>query len=350
MLHSPTPDAPSATPRDAAAPSDGPRRPRIAIMGEFSAGKSTLTNLLMGADALPVKVTATQLPPVWLSHGEAPPHGVRLSGERFEVDLARPETIPLDDTAWLGVQRPVDVLEMCDIIDFPGISDPNMSAEVWQRAVPLADAVLWCTHATQAWRQTEAAVWEDMPERLRANSLLLLTRMDRLGEPRDRRRVIARVTRETAGLFAGVFPVSLTRALAAGDDHAAWQASGADALTEALLDMTLRLSRELGAAGRMDALAAQAADPAPRPLSAQRGVTGQRPAAAAMEEASRPAASAAGPVPQDPVPLAHAPEEAAATPGRVVPRRVRAAARPGRSARPTAPTEEVVARALAREV
>ena len=43
------------------------KRPRVALMGEFSAGKSTLSNLLIGRAALPVNVTATQLPPVWMS-------------------------------------------------------------------------------------------------------------------------------------------------------------------------------------------------------------------------------------------------------------------------------------------
>ena len=48
----------------------GQRRPRVCLMGEFSAGKSTLSNLLLGAEALPVNVTATQLPPVWISEGD----------------------------------------------------------------------------------------------------------------------------------------------------------------------------------------------------------------------------------------------------------------------------------------
>ena len=49
----------------------GLRKPRIALMGEFSAGKSTLANMLVGAQHLPVQVTATQLPPVWISQGNA---------------------------------------------------------------------------------------------------------------------------------------------------------------------------------------------------------------------------------------------------------------------------------------
>ena len=40
------------------------RKPVIALMGEFSAGKSTLLNLLVGRNILPTQVTATRMPPV----------------------------------------------------------------------------------------------------------------------------------------------------------------------------------------------------------------------------------------------------------------------------------------------
>ena len=43
------------------------RKPRVALMGEFSAGKSTLTNVLLGQKSIPVRVTATSLPPVWIT-------------------------------------------------------------------------------------------------------------------------------------------------------------------------------------------------------------------------------------------------------------------------------------------
>ena len=44
------------------------RKPRIAIMGEFSAGKSTLCNILLGQAPLPMRVTATRLPPVLMTY------------------------------------------------------------------------------------------------------------------------------------------------------------------------------------------------------------------------------------------------------------------------------------------
>ena len=61
------------------------RKPRIAIMGEFSSGKSTLCNVLMGARPLLEKVTATQLPPVWLSYGPDDAYTMGLDGVAYDA-------------------------------------------------------------------------------------------------------------------------------------------------------------------------------------------------------------------------------------------------------------------------
>ncbi|MEL7344825.1 MAG: GTPase [Pseudomonadota bacterium] len=217
----------------------GTKKPVIALMGEFSAGKSTLSNLLIGEEALRVQVTATQMPPVWISQGKGEPYRVTKDGQEEPVDLNQP--VSLDDTLYVRVFGTSDILEICDIIDMPGISDPNMSPDVWQRVIGQADAVLWCSHATQAWRQSEAAVWMSMPAELYKNSLLLLTRFDKLVNERDKRRVVKRVERETQGLFAGLYPVSLLDAIAAQDDREKWEASGADAFTQALIEMIHRI-------------------------------------------------------------------------------------------------------------
>ena len=228
-------------PEDQPEPS-GPRKPRIALMGEFSAGKSTLSNLLLGARPLPEKVTATRLSPVWISHGTAAAHRVSLDGEIEEIKLHRIEEVPVEETRVIRVFLDADILEVCDLIDFPGISDPNMSSDVWQRVLGEVDAVLWCTHATQAWRQSEAAVWEDMPDAVRENSVLLITRWDKLTTEKDQSRVRRRIEKETRGLFGATFPISLTRALAAGEDYDKWVASGAEAFTNHLIDLVKHLS------------------------------------------------------------------------------------------------------------
>ena len=45
------------------------RRPSFALMGEYSSGKSALLNMLLGYRLLPTKVTATDLPAIWITKG-----------------------------------------------------------------------------------------------------------------------------------------------------------------------------------------------------------------------------------------------------------------------------------------
>jgi hypothetical protein len=225
-------------------PHGGPgRKPRIALMGEFSAGKSTLSNLLLGARPLPEKVTATRLSPVWMSYGTQSPYRVDMDGTTEPVSIARLEDIPVNETRCIRLFMECDILDVCDLIDFPGISDPNMSSEVWERMLTEVDAVIWCTHATQAWRQSEAAVWDTMPDAVRDHSILLITRYDKLISDKDRRRVFQRVRRETDGQFAATFPISLLQALQAGEDYERWDASGAGPFVAHLIDMIENLTK-----------------------------------------------------------------------------------------------------------
>ena len=148
------------------APDSVARRPRIGLMGEFSAGKSTLSNLLLGARPLPEKITATRLSPVWISYGIDAPYRIDVDGSKELISLDCLQDVPVNETRFIRLFFQTDILELCDLIDFPGISDPNMSSDVWERALGEVDAVIWCTHATQAWRQSEAAVWAEMPDEI----------------------------------------------------------------------------------------------------------------------------------------------------------------------------------------
>jgi len=228
------------------------RKPRIALMGEFSAGKSTLSNLLLGARPLPEKVTATRLSPVWMAGGAQPPYRITEDGTEELVSIDHLEEIPVEETKVIRLFFESDILDVCDLIDFPGISDPNMSTNVVERMLEEVDAVLWCTHATQAWRQSEQAFWEQMPEAVKQRSILLITRFDKLTTERDRNRVYKRVLHETKGQFGGTFPISLLQALRAGDDVDKWDASGAGAFSDHLIEVVQEL--KLAVAGKAESL------------------------------------------------------------------------------------------------
>ena len=119
------------------------RKPRIALMGEFSAGKSTLANLLMQDAHSPVQATATQMPPVWYVEGDGPAVRIAMDGSEEPLANGSVDTVSISNTRAIRKFVQADILEVCDIIDMPGSSDPNITEDIWQHLLPdiLGDVV-----------------------------------------------------------------------------------------------------------------------------------------------------------------------------------------------------------------
>ena len=214
------------------------RRARVALMGEFSAGKSTLVNLLVEREVAPTQVTATQAPPLWLSHAVKPSaETVDAYGRRNPIPVEHCREVGSDEAVLVRLHVPAAGLLRHDVIDTPGLSDPLLAEDVLERTVRHADVALWCTSAMQAWRRSEHAAWTALPRRVRRRGLLVVTHADRLTE-RERRRVLTRLERETEGLFHDRVLVSATeaaRARAQGAGGAAlWEESGGARLMAAI--------------------------------------------------------------------------------------------------------------------
>ena len=236
-------------------------KPRIALMGEFSAGKSTLANLLLEQPHSPVQVTATQLPPVWYSHGAGGAHRIALNGDRTPIAGGDWTATAPEDTQLIQVELEADILQSADLIDLPGTSDPSLATRYWETLVPQVDLVIWCTPSNQAWRQSEAALWETVPPELQSRSLLLITRMDKIRAEVDKARILHRVTNETSGLFKKVLPISLVEALSNPGNEAVMEDSGAADMVRFLI----RAHESIGLTSRPAYVPA-----APRRLAARR--------------------------------------------------------------------------------
>jgi len=275
-----------------------PRKPRLVLMGEFSAGKSTLSNILLNGKPLPVKVTATRLPPVEITYGPPAAWAVDFDGNKHPIELENLEVVVLEETSHIEICMEAEVLKLCDLVDMPGISDPNMPQEIWENVIGPNDHVIWCTHATQAWRQSEAAIWNILRPQSSGTNVLLITQFDKLQNERDKLRVLNRVERETQGLFDGVYPVALLAALKGTGDAKAWQESGAAAFGDRILRIltgkpakerssaTKATPSEQNADGTASPMQAEAKSIAPRRVASRNSacVTGARPSRAAFAE------------------------------------------------------------------
>ncbi len=137
---------------------------RLVLLGEFSAGKSTFLNALVGAEVSPMGVLPTTAHVHWLRHGD---RGARVFDRRggvVESSLEEaPRAVARRREAGVGVDYvevtlPLPRLLRLEVIDTPGFNAGDTAHEdAVRRAFELADVALWLFDARQAGRHSEAA-------------------------------------------------------------------------------------------------------------------------------------------------------------------------------------------------
>ncbi len=207
---------------------------RLAIVGEFNAGKSTFINALIGADVAPTGVLPTT----------ATLHHLRWAPDPFARILFADGHEPRERIVALGDLRaalrgidpatvrrvelrlPLPSLVSVEILDTPGFNAPDpRHARVARSAFEEADAAIWLLDATQAMKQSEREVLEEA-RRLELPMQMLVNKADRLGAA-DLAQVMASVVEALAktkvGSWGPPLALSAKKALAskvaeAGDE------------------------------------------------------------------------------------------------------------------------------------
>lgn len=245
---------------------------RVVLLGEFSAGKSTFLNALVGAEVSPMGVLPTTAHVHWLRHGDRGArvfdrHGGVVEASLDEVSRAvarrRDEGVGID---YVEVTLPLPRLARLEVIDTPGFNagDPAHEDAV-RRAFDLADVAVWLFDARQAGRHSEAGPLGEA----RARGLPVVGVLNKIDQvPLAARAEVLTFVREG---FEGVCPcvlaVSTRQALAAsreadeGERARLLRVSGWNALTR-YLDERLVAERpawkRLRVAGRARALVLEA--------------------------------------------------------------------------------------------
>src|SRR5262249_51027772 len=218
---------------------------RIAIIGEFNSGKSSLANLLARIESLPTAVVSSTRIPTLLYHAQEPQIcALHVDGRREWLRNKRATEGQTYFRVEVGLPSPQ--LRAVQILDLPGLANPPFDWSLEDLSLHGVDAVLWCTLSTQAWKESERAAWDRLPLRLRRRGLLVITHRDALADANDREKLLNRVRRD-AGSFQDIVMVSTNEALAlldgpAGPAETAWKASGADQLEAALAELVESVS------------------------------------------------------------------------------------------------------------
>ena len=220
---------------------------RIAVIGEFNSGKSTLTNMLVRIESLPTAVISNTCIPTLLYHAPEP-EVFAVYHDRRRERLRASSRASSQDIFRLDVGLPSTRLRSLQILDLPGLADARFDGSLDDLTSHAADIALWCTSSTQAWKESERAAWEEIPARLRNRGLLVATHCDLLHNATDLEKLLCRLRSEAGPSFQDILPMSTVKALAvvredpASAAGAIWKTSGAEAF-EAALDALLQSVR-----------------------------------------------------------------------------------------------------------
>jgi hypothetical protein len=218
---------------------------RLAVLGEGNSGKSSLANLLLGNAIIPTFQLPNTRIPTLLRFAASPAIGAMMADGRVLpfIDGAPPG----GEMTGVEVGLPIDHLQAVEILDFPGFADPWLGYGSMDVAIHRADASIWCTFSTQAWKESERAAWQALPRRMREHALLAVTNGDLLRKEQSEK-VLARLAKVANAEFAATVLIASLKAQRAlgGEpgsvaDAALWQSSGGAGLLAAVSAMLQRV-------------------------------------------------------------------------------------------------------------
>jgi len=196
-----------ATARIAELSAERARPVRVAIVGEFNAGKSTFINALMGADVAPTGVLPTTATLHHLRYAPDPIARIALQPGHTPVERIVPVSelrATLKSMAHTAIRRveiqlPLPSLTRVEIIDTPGFNAPDVKhSEAARAAFEEADAVVWLFDAGQALKHSERLVLDEA-KAARIPVQILVNKADRLN-PADLTKVMDRVATDLRDL------------------------------------------------------------------------------------------------------------------------------------------------------
>jgi len=195
---------------------------RLAVMGEFNAGKSTFINAWIGEEVAPMGVTPTTATLNLLSYGPEKKVRLHLADDsaregRYE-DLRRllieAEKEGPDRIRFVEILFPAEELLRVQILDTPGLNAPVAGhEETALRAIDEADAVVFLFRAGQAGKDTEREALRKIAAR-RRKVLGVVNHADRVAAD-DLPGILQRVREECGTALEGVVAISARQALEA---------------------------------------------------------------------------------------------------------------------------------------
>lgn len=229
---------------------------KIAIVGQFSSGKSSFINALLGGEILPSGVTPVTAKVCEISYGENlgsaisqnnpqdanhlqnlsqnPPKNSsqNLPKNLFQNLLIevhyKDSSIKLKPLAYLHqidsienatishfkLQAPIELLKNITFLDTPGFNSQNqIDTDTTNAILREVDGIIWLSLIDNVGKQSEKDILEEHLKQYSAKSLCILNQKDRLKDEQEISTSLSYANNAFSGFFAEIIPISAKQAL-----------------------------------------------------------------------------------------------------------------------------------------
>ena len=221
--------------------------PLIAVIGQFSSGKSTFLNALLGQDILPSGLTPVTAKAVRLKFAKMPLLSVKfINGSESLLassDLAELNKLG-EQVSSMTLYAPSEILKEINFIDTPGLNSlRDADTKETKNTLKKVSGAIWLSLANNAAKASEL---ESIKEILKANDLkaiCLINQKDKLSE--EELESLLKHARQTYGeLFEDIIAISSKQALLGitNDDKSLLEASNFNEALKAIKECFLNKS------------------------------------------------------------------------------------------------------------
>lgn len=193
---------------------------QIAIVGQFSSGKSTFLNALLGQDILPTGVTPITSKVCKICYGEDYILEILYKDGRkvlqnidFLHKLSRENSQNIN---YFCLYAPILLLKEINFLDTPGFNSQNSDdTRTTLKILENVDGIIWLTLIDNAGKNSEKALLKEFITHFAQKSLCVLNQKDRLKDETEVQTSLEYAKSAFEGIFSAVIPISAKLALKA---------------------------------------------------------------------------------------------------------------------------------------
>ena len=204
---------------------------KIAISGQFSSGKSTFLNALLGDDVLPTGITPVTSKVSYITYGATLSLSIHYNnGKKEDGDISALEhfidqRISSEEIDFVTIYAPLELLKNITFIDTPGLnSQSSLDTETTTDILKSVDGIIWLTLIDNAMKRSEEKALEEFLQTFKEKSLCVLNQKDKL-QKKDIEDSLEYVRSKFDHFFSEVVAVSSLQALESRGDEALWHRS-----------------------------------------------------------------------------------------------------------------------------